>query len=375
MRATLVKLWPLFFSVVLIQTAVGVQSDLIGVRASLEGFAAWIIGPVLAGYYVGYSTAPFFGRQVIARYGHGAAIAGASLLAGVSIIALGLLVSPIVWVLLRFLIGIGLSLGYIGFESWINDHVENDIRGRVFSTYTLIQLVAMTVSQALFAAVDSRTVWLFVISGVLIAAGAVPAFVSMAHAHDKPPPEHLHLADLFRASPLGALSTIVSGISWAIIVSFGPIYALKTGLNQPETGIFMGAAMVGGLVLQLPLGWLSDHVGRRATIALMSAGAVVASLFGLWAEYHGALAQYATMFAIGGLNFTLYAIAVSATNDAIAPQNRVAAAAGLVLLFGLGSIAGPLIGGWSFAHFGAHTYFGLVAASMAVSLAATAVSR
>jgi hypothetical protein len=107
----------------------------------------------------------------------------------------------------------------------------------------------------------------------------------------------------------------------------------------------------------------------------MSAGAVAASLFGLWTEHLGALAQYATMFAIGGLNFTLYAIAVSATNDAIAPQNRVAAAAGLVLLFGLGSIAGPLIGGWAFAHFGAHIYFGLIGASMALSLAAASVSR
>ena len=81
------------------------------------------------------------------------------------------------------------------------------------------------------------------------------------------------------------------------------------------------------------------------------------------------------MLAIGGLNFTLYAIAVSATNDAIAPQNRVAAAAGLVLLFGLGSIAGPLIGGWAFAHFGAQTYFVMIAASMAMSLLATAFTR
>jgi MFS family permease len=375
MRATLVKLWPLFFSVVLIQLAVGVLSDLIGVRASQEGFPVWTIGPVLAGYYVGYSTAPFFSRRIIARIGHGAAIALSSVLAGLAVVALAWLIAPSIWLVLRFVIGFALSLGYVAIESWINDHVENDIRGRVFSIYTLIQLVAMTGSQGLFGAIDSRTVWLFLISGALLAAGAVPAFVSMVHQRDKPPPEHLHLADLFRASPLGAIATIVSGVSWAIIVSFGPIYALKTGLSQAETGIFMGAAMLGGLLLQFPLGWVSDHFGRRATVALMSAGAVAASLFGIWAGSHGALAQYATMLAIGGLNFTLYAISVSATNDAVAPQNRVAAAAGLVLLFGLGSIAGPLAGGWAFAHFGPHSYFILIAASMAASLAATAVTR
>ena len=375
MRATLIKLWPLFFSVILIQTAVGVQGDLIGVRASQEGFPIWSIGPVLAGYYVGYSTAPFFSRRIIAGFGHGVAIAFSCVLGGVSIVALAYLIAPVVWFLLRFVIGFALSLGYVAIESWINDHVENDIRGRVFSVYTLIQLVAMTGSQVLFGAIDSRTAWLFLISGLLLAAGAMPAFLSMVHQRDKPPPEHLHLIDLFRASPLGAIATIVSGVSWAIIIAFGPIYALKTGLSQAQTGIFMGAAMVGGLLLQFPIGWVSDHFGRRATIALMSAGAVAASVFGIWAESHGALAQYATMLAIGGLNFTLYAISVSATNDAVAPQNRVAAAAGLVLLFGLGSIAGPLIGGWAFAHFGATSYFAVVAAIMAISLAATAATR
>ncbi len=375
MRSTLFRLWPLFASVALIQIGNGVQSDLVGIRASDEAFPAWTIGIVLACYYVGYSTAPLLSRTIIARVGHGAAIAGAALSAALIIAAHAFLISPPVWAIFRFAIGFSLSIAYVAIESYINDSVENSARGRVFSSYVLTQLIAMTLAQAVFGAGDPKTAWLFLIAALLFAAGMVPVAIALRHSHAQAPPEPLGLPKLFSASPLGTVATALAGLSWAVIVTFGPIYAQKSGLSIAETGIFMGCGMAGGMLLQFPLGWISDHFGRRRTIALMSAGAVAASLFGLWADRHGPLAKYSAMVFIGGLVFTLYAISVARTNDAISPQNRVAAAAGLVMLFGLGSIAGPLVGGWALSVLGAHAFFGVIAVIMSTSLAATAVTR
>ncbi len=191
----------------------------------------------------------------------------------------------------------------------------------------------------------------------------------------KAPPEPLALAKIFKASPLGALITMVAGISWAVIVTFGPVYAQQRGLNPAQTGLLMGSAMAGGMVMQVPLGWLSDHLGRRPTIALMSAAAVAASLFGLWADGHGMIAKSIAFALEGASVFTLYAIAVAQTNDAVAPSNRVAAAAGLVMLFGLGSIGGPLITGWALSLAGPASFFAVIAAIMSASLAAAALTR
>jgi MFS family permease len=374
MRAILLRLWPLFLAVALIQVANGVQSDLVGVRASDEGFPASLIGLVLACYYVGYSTAPLVSRPIIARLGHGATIAASAVAAAILIVAHAFFIAPLVWALFRFGVGFSLSIGYVAIESWINDHVENAARGRVFSTYVLVQLIAMTFAQAIFGAGDPRNIWLFVVAGLLFAAGAAPVG-ALGHARTTAPPEPLGVVKLFRAAPLGAAATALAGLSWAVVVTFGPIYAQRSGLTIAETGVFMGAAMAGGMLLQFPLGWVSDHFGRRRTIALMSAAAVAASLFGIWADAHGALAKDTAMLFIGGSVFTLYAIAVARTNDAVAPQNRVAAAAGLVMLFGLGSIAGPLIGGWALAAFGPPAFFGVMAVVMSLSLAVAAVTR
>ena len=137
----------------------------------------------------------------------------------------------------------------------------------------------------------------------------------------------------------------------------------------------MALAMIGGAIVQFPMGWLSDSIGRRPTIALMSAGGIAVALFGMWADRQGDVAKYVASALAGGLIFPMYAISAAHTNDAIAPQNRVAAAAGLVLLFGLGSIFGPLVCGGAVTGMGSAGFYAVLAATLTLSLAATAVTR
>jgi MFS family permease len=375
MRATFLLLWPVIAAVALIQIANGVQSDLVGVRAGIEHFPAWTIGVVMSCYYVGYSTAPLLSRRIIAHLGHAATIATATLLAAGLIVLHAYAITPLLWGLFRICLGLSLSLVYVAIESWINDVVENARRGRVFSAYVFVQMVSMTLSQAIFGLGNPRNASLFLIAGVLFAMGAIPLLGLRGAAQMQAPPEPLALTKIFQASPLGAIATVVAGLSWAVIVTFGPVYAQQRGLSTAQIGLLMGFAMAGGMILQVPFGWLSDHIGRRPTLALMSAGAVIAALFGLWADGHGVVPKYIAFAFEGGFVFTLYAIAVARTNDAIAPSNRVAAAAGLVMLFGLGSFGGPLISGYALTLGGPSAFFAVVAAIMSVSLAAAAISR
>ena len=178
-----------------------------------------------------------------------------------------------------------------------------------------------------------------------------------------------------RLSPLGATTTVLSGVSWAIIFTFGPVYAQRAGFTLSEISLFMGVAMVGGAVMQFPLGWLSDTIGRRATITLMSAGGTAASLLGFRALGQTHVYQCAPFALIGALVLPLYGLGAAHTNDRVSSQARVAAAAGLVLLFGIGSILGPLIVGWSITALGAGGFFVALAGVMGLSVAACALHR
>ncbi|HEX3673423.1 MAG TPA: MFS transporter [Rhizomicrobium sp.] len=375
MRAALAAVWAVILTTGIVQAANGLQTDLLGVRAGLEAFPPWSIGVIMAGYYVGYSSGPILCPAIIRRIGHVWTIAGGLLIAAVVIVAHGLFVSPIVWTALRAVAGVALSCVYVSFESWIHERAENRVRGRVFSLYMVSQMVGMTGSQYLFTTANPKTLTLFLMAAAIFVVGALPVIAARAAAPHHAPPEPFGLVRLLRISPLGATETFLSGISWSAVFTFGPVYAQHAGLRANQIAWFMGAAMVGGAALQFPLGWLSDRIGRRQTMALMCAGGAASALFGIWADGHGLPFQYATSVLIGGLVFPLYSLSVAHANDKIDAQLRVPAAAGLVLLFGLGSILGPLAAGGAMSWLGPSGYYGVLAAAMGLSLAAATVTR
>jgi MFS family permease len=183
------------------------------------------------------------------------------------------------------------------------------------------------------------------------------------------------LIHLFRISPLAVIVTALSGVSWSIVFTFGPIYAQRSGFDLAGVGFYMGLAMASGAIVQFPLGWLSDAVGRRLSIGLVTAVAACASLVGLWAVHRGAIAQDVASALIGAFVFPIYSLTAAHANDSITPSSRVAAASGLVLLFGLGSIVGPLATGWAITAMGPSGYFAVLAASMIASVAVAAATR
>ncbi|HEX4302476.1 MAG TPA: MFS transporter [Rhizomicrobium sp.] len=375
MRRAVASVWAVIATIFFVQTANGLQTSLLSVRAGIESFPAWAIGIVMASYYVGYSAAPLASRAIIGRAGHVVTMAIGIACAALVIAAHAFLVTPVAWAVLRVVSGFALSSAYVGAESWIHDRVENAQRGRVFSIYMVAQMIAMTLAQGLLSIGDPKSSFPFLLSAAIFLIGAAPVVFARHTAPHRAPPEPFGIVKLFFASPLGAIATVLAGVSWSIVFTFGPVYAQKSGFDLVHVSLFMALAMIGGALIQFPFGWLSDALGRRVTIAIMSAGGIAVSLFGLWADGQGDVMKYIASAFVGGLIFPMYAVSAAHTNDAIAPQNRVAAAAGLVLLFGLGSIFGPLVVGGVITGLGPSGFYVVLAATLTASLAAAATTR
>ena len=375
MRAAVASVLAVIVAIFFIQIANGLQTSLLSLRAGIEAFPDWTIGIVMASYYVGYSLAPLTSHAVVGRFGHVNTMWVGATFAALTILLHALLVAPVAWALLRLLCGFALSSLYVGAESWIHDRVANDERGRVFSIYMVVQMIAMTLAQLLLSLGDPRSLAPFALAAVLFMAGAAPVVIARRTAPHRAPPEPLHIPNLFAASPLGAIVTVLAGVTWSIVFTFGPVYAHRSGFDLTQVSLFMALAMIGGALMQFPMGWLSDAMGRRLVIGLMSAGGIAVSLYGMWANGGSDVAKFAGSILAGALIFPMYAISAAHTNDSIAPQKRVAAAAGLILLFGLGSIFGPLLIGAVITALGTSGYYLVLAAASALSLAAAAATR
>jgi MFS family permease len=154
MRNALRNTWAVIFTTGVVQIANALQTDLLSVRAGIESFPAWTIGLVMSSYYVGYSIGPLVSHFIVLRIGHVRTLMITAVTAGIVIAVHSVLISPAAWALLRVVSGLALSLFYIAVESWIHDRVGNEARGRVFSTYMLVQMVAMTLAQVLLSGGD-----------------------------------------------------------------------------------------------------------------------------------------------------------------------------------------------------------------------------
>lgn len=369
------SVWALLLMGGIVQIAGALQADLLAVRAVQDAFSSWTIGIITAGFYVGYASGPVAAPIVIRGWGAVRTIVAGLAVAALTILLCGIFVAPLPWIGLRLVSGFALSSAFVACESWINFCVDNRVRGRVFSLYLVMQMTGMTAAQMLFRASNAKSFSLFAIAGAIFLLGAAPVVVSAKSAPNEAPPEPFNLMRLFRISPLGALATVYAGVTWSILFAFGPVYAQREGFGTDGVSLMMGLALAAGAFFQFPLGWLSDHAGRARTIALMSGCGTAVSLFGILAEHHGAPFKFAAAALAGGFIFPLYGIAVAQTNDHVSAPERVAVAAGLLLLFGLGSIVGPLMAGGFFSLLGPAGFFEILAVIMALCLATTAIRR
>jgi MFS family permease len=371
LRAAVVSLFAVLLSVAFCQSANGLQNDLIGLRADAAAFSTMTIGLMMASYYVGFSAAALSGHLTVGRIGQLRAMA-LCLLASAAIILLHpLLIVPVVWTALRFASGFVMSLFDVGVESWINEKSENAVRGRVFSIYMMVQIATMTLAQYILSLGNPRTMGLFLVAAILFILGTLPLRLTTHNAPKKILPRPLSLKQLFMATPLGAAGVFIAGMGWAVVFTFGPIFARRAGFDLAGVGLFMGLAMGGGAILQFPSGWLSDWVGRRPVIGGLFVFGLGAALFGMWATGQGGAADFLATALTGGFVFPIYAVAAARMNDVVTPSDRVSAAAGLLLLFGLGSIVGPLLCGWAMQGIGLGGYYAVLATAMAAGVVLT----
>ena len=336
--------WALFFGVGMMMLANGLQGSLIGVRASLEGYAAFSAGFIMTGYYAGFLSGALIIPQRIKNVGHVRTFAALASIASISILLHSLHVSFLGWFLMRFITGMCFVGMYTVAESWINDLSENNNRGQALSVYMMVSMAGSAFGQLFLNVANPETATLFMLVSILISVSLVPILVVVSKQPDFSITEFLTIKELYNASPLGVTAAVLTGLAHGTLWGIGSIYALKNGLNIEQVSIFMFTFIIGGAVNQYLIGYLSDRYDRRSVLVTV---AFLASFFSVLAVIFGTsfTSLLIITFIFGGLTVPLYALAIAHTNDFLTKNEMVAASAGLQLAGGAGLTLGPLIGG------------------------------
>src|SRR3546814_19557390 len=70
-------------------------------------------------------------------------------------------------------------------------------------------------------------------------------------------------------APAAASGALLSGLAMGAFWGLTPLYAVRLGLQVDDVARLMAATIVGGAVLQWPIGRLSDRGERRTGLAVL----------------------------------------------------------------------------------------------------------
>lgn len=308
----------------------GVEHGLIGVNTAMQSLAVFLIAPVVPRLMRGVG-AP---RLMLA-----AVIASAAML-----LLMRALPDVYIWFPLRFALGAAGSMLWIAGETWVNQIAGDANRGRVVAFFNMAIMGGFALGPLILTVTGTEGWSPFVVSAAIMAAAAAPLFFVLDAAPAFAGRPSASLVGFLRLAPVAMFVCLAFAASEGAMLTFLPIYGLRVGLGESAAVTVITVLGVGGIAMQIPIGWLADRVERRLLTALCvlaaSAGAAAMPFVlphPLWTWLY--------IFVLGGLHASLYTLGMVLLGERFRGADLASASTLFGVMWGLGAILGPPIGG------------------------------
>ncbi len=355
--------WALLLGMMLLMLGNGLQGTLLGIRGAIEGFGPQTMSWIMAGYFLGFLFGSRMAPKMIRNVGHVRVFAALASLISACLVLYAAWPNMYFWFFLRVLVGFSFSGVYVVAESWLNDAATNETRGQTLSLYLIMQMMGIVLAQVVLNFADPSGYTLFILISVVVSLSFAPILLSVSPVPAFHATKPMTFKKLWVVSPLGVVGNFLLGAIFAALFGMASVYGTEKGMSVAQISKFVAAIYLGGMLLQYPIGWLSDRMDRRVLIMIVC---FVGALFSFSANLSDSTTWlYIVAFMIGGVSNPLYSLYIAYTNDFLEHEDMAAASGGLIFLSGLGAIAGPSIVGWMLDNLGADSYFWYIGVIMA----------
>ncbi|UPG71775.1 MFS transporter [Roseomonas gilardii subsp. gilardii] len=308
----------------------GLDETLIGLNAAMHALGVLLIAPVLP--------------HLSARHGARPLVLLALALTAVLLLLFPAMPSFWLWFPLRLGLGIAAEILFVLSETWSSELATDETRGRVMAVYTAVLSLGFAAGPLILLVTGSAGALPFAAG----AAVALAATLAILHPRIRQPARrsthHGNLLHAMRIAPIAMATTALNAAIETAGLSFIALYALRLGWSEQQGTQLITALMLGAIVLQLPIGWLSDRMDRRRLmfwLAVLSASGAMVWPFLLRHPY----LAYPTLFVWGGLFVGIYTTMLALIGSRFRGSALVGVYAAMGLLWGGGALLGPALAG------------------------------
>jgi MFS family permease len=344
-NSTLSLIWTITAATTLLQAGNGLLQALMPLRMQAEGLSVSSIGIVAAAYGLGFSTGCFLAPAFIRHVGYIRAFASLAAIAAVVVLAMTQAHSTLAWALLRGLTGVTFACIFTVTDGWISARAVSSHRGRILSIYMICTKIALMLSPLGIGFGSIQADGFFMAVSAVISLSLLPIAATTTEEPPAPLSVRIRIRSLFNVAPSAVIGSFAVGLINGPVIAITPVFGVSIGLSQEKAAALLFALQAGSLVMQWPLGWLSDRSDRRYVIAGLAAGTSLISLLILLASAHGAeMLILLTFAAWGGLALCIYSVCVAHACDIVDPGQIVSTIGSLLFSWAAGVTIGPLIG-------------------------------
>lgn len=339
--------------------------------ASEIGLSQTVIGLSGSAYFVGFISGALVTPHIIAKVGH---IRSFTTLMAVFLCCFQVL--PMsdagwVWILARFLLGAVMCGAYTVVESWLSDQADSRSHGRVLGIYTLVVLAAMAAGQGILGLTYGDAAQVFAVISILIGCAIIPVSLTSSLAPAPVPATRIDFMKLYRRSHTAFAGALGSGVVIGTFWTLGAVHVVSVTGDAEFAPMFIAVSILGGALVQYPIGIASDHIDRRHVLTFLCAMSSLSALYLSTATDTTSLLIGAAAF--GAASNSLYAISLAKAADNSERDEFVMIGSSVLLLNAVGAAIGSFIFGWAMRSAEGEILFTLMAIACALFAAFIAI--
>lgn len=344
----------------------GMLLPLLAIILEQNGVSSAVNGLHATGLYIGVLIASPFMEKPLQKLGFKPIILIGGLLVIISMMLFPFWNALWFWFILRMTVGIGDHMLHFATQTWVTTTVKKETRGRSIALYGLAFGLGFAIGPLMTRLLSINEALPFIVSAILSL--IVWSFMFLIK-NDWPEEdlESVQVTNTFgrfkeaaKLSWISLLAPLGYGFLEATLHGIFPIYGMRIGHDFNTLALIIPCFAAASLITQIPLGALSDKIGRRKTLLFVIGIGFLSFLAAALLET--SIPALFIIFTLAGMCVgSLYSLGISFMTDLL--PTRLLPAGNILcgISFSLGSISGPYLGGLFIQHFPSLSFFYVIA--------------
>lgn len=362
MKQVVLSVAAILLSIIILQLANSIVAPTIVLNAARAGDTLTSVGMIPTIYGLGFVIGCFWSRNIISTIGHIRSFTTAAAILSALTLLMYLIPDTLALIIFRGFMGCAIAIIMTCIDSWVGYVTPFEMRGRVMAFYSTTTKLAYVGAPALlsFSALISERAIIFAV--LLFILSLIPVCITKLPQPELKPAITTSFRALINAAPSAFVAAFVLGLANSAVLNLIPVYGVGIGFSESQALTILMTAHIGGLILQWPLGYISDVVSRRKVMAIGFFVSTITAIAMTMVTNISTTYPLILSFIWGGAALSIYSVSLSHAIDHVRSEETVAVCATILTTWSIGSIFGPILAGIVMENFNAGALYLLCAA-------------